>query len=456
MKKDSPAKWSGQLWNQISREDLAVEREQCADEGRDIASLAAELDALLVADLKDPDAQERACALLDRTREAPALPGYPFREPSDLPGIRAERPAAVRLPGGMPDGKAFLDKALGAWQGRASGCLLGAAVEGRRAWQIEKYLMHQDRWPLSDYFSNKADPDVARECGFSFTRAVFKETITAMVEDDDTNYTVLALALLTAKGGSFTPDDMAHFWLENLPYTHVCTAERSAYRNFIDCIAPPDSALWRNPYREWIGAQIRADLFGYVCPADPERAAEYAWRDACISHVKNGIYGEMWAAAMLAAAFACDDLTEVIRAGLAQVPAACRLSKAVDRMIGLHESGADYTAAVKDIRERWDETNQHHWCHTISNAEIVVLALLWGGKDFERTVCGAVMPGFDTDCNAATAGSVLGAILGARKLPGKWIKPMRDTLFTGMAGYNKVSLTQMARETVALAGKLGK
>jgi ADP-ribosylglycohydrolase len=451
----TPRQWTEQLWNHLSPDDLAVERAQCADEGLDIGPLGAELEGLKSADMKDAEVQARARELLHRTLRAPTLAGYPFREPSDLPGIRAERPAPVALPAAAT-GKTFLDKALGAWQGRSSGCLLGAAVEGRRSWQIEKYLVHQDRWPLSDYFSSKADPDVAKECGFTYKRAVFKETITAMVEDDDTNYTVLALALLKAKGAGFTPDDMAHCWLDYLPYTHLCTAERVAYRNFIENVAPPDSASWLNPYREWIGAQIRGDLFGYVCPGEPERAAEYAWRDACISHVKNGIYGEMWAAAMIAAAFASDDMETVIRAGLAQVPAASRLAKAVLHMIDLHKSGADYQAAVKDIHTRWDETSSHHWCHTISNAEIVALALLWGAKDFERTVCGAVMPGFDTDCNAATAGSVLGAMLGARKLPGKWIKPMRDTLLTGVAGYMKVSLTQVARETVELSAALRK
>jgi ADP-ribosylglycohydrolase len=452
MSQQFPRKWTNQLWNQVSRQDLAIERAQCVEEGRDISSIQTELDALESADFADPTVQARACALLDRGQELPMARGYVYREPSDLESIRAERPTPVQLPEVRLDDAALLGKALGGWQGRASGCLLGAAVEGRRSWQIERYLKSQGRWPLTDYFSSKSDPIVAKECGFGFGRAVWKESILAMVEDDDTNYTVLGLRLLQSHGSAFTPDDVARSWLENLPYTHVCTAERVAYRNFIQCIAPPDSSRWRNPYREWIGAQIRADAFGYASPARPGQAAELAWRDACISHVKNGIYGEMWVAAMLAAAYASDDLRTVIRAGLAQVPARSRLTEAVERLLALHAAGADQGAALAHLRSRWSEDDPHHWCHTISNAEIVAIALLWGNMDFGATICAAVTPGFDTDCNAATAGSVLGVMLGAAALPSAWIAPMHDTLLTGVAGFHRVSLTEMARATVAAIG----
>ena len=58
-----------------------------------------------------------------------------------------------------------------------------------------------------------------------------------------------------------------------------------------------------NPYREWVGAQLRADVWGWTAPSDPLRAAEMAYRDASISHVKNGIYGALFVAGAVAAAF---------------------------------------------------------------------------------------------------------------------------------------------------------
>jgi hypothetical protein len=257
---------------------------------------------------------------------------------------------------------------------------------------------------------------------------------------------------------------VAHLWLRNLPLLHTCTAERVAYRNLTALIPPPNpdgtvdgrfsSATFRNPYREWIGAQIRADFFGYVNPGDTQAAAEFAWRDACISHIRNGIYGEMWVAAMLAAAYVVRDNVEtVIRAGMAEIPAASRLHHDLSEVLGWRSAGVGYEEAVDRIHGRWDQHRGHHWCHTNSNAQIVAVALLWGGMDYASTVCKAVMPGFDTDCNGATAGSVLGLMLGARNLPSDWTGPMRDTLETGVAGYYSVRLSAMAEKTVELIGR---
>jgi ADP-ribosylglycohydrolase len=441
-----------QPWLLYSREDLLIERQQAAEEGRDLASITAEFDAIAAL----PPGTEVPCAqaeaLLDRVQALPMAAGYLYHEPSDLPGIRAARPAPVPLPAKTLSADVLRDKALGAWQGRAAGCLLGKPVEGCRAGQIEQYLKTQGRWPLDRYFARAgASPELTEACGLARRGdALFEEGITCMVEDDDTNYTVTGLALLQQSGRDFTPVDVARFWLMNIPLLHVCTAERIAYRNLTLGIAPPESAVYGNVYREWIGAQIRADFFGYCNPGDPETAADYAWRDAAISHVKNGIYGEMWVAAMLAAAYVSTSITQVIRAGLAQIPADCRLAAAIARLLDLHAAGLSYENAIAGLRERWDENNPHHWCHTISNAEIVAIALLWGGGDVTRTLGYSVMPGFDTDCNGATCGSILGVLLGAARLPAAWVAPLQDTLLTGVAGYHRVALTQLAEETVAL------
>ena len=271
-----------------------------------------------------------------------------------------------------------------------------------------------------------------------------------MPEDDDTNYTVTALAIFDKYGPGFAPDDVGRFWLDNIPLTHTCTAERVAYRNLVDLVTPPVTATRRNPAREWIGAQIRADFWGYVAAGRPERAAEYAWRDAALSHVKNGIYGEMFMAACIAAARVLDCPEAIVRAGLSEIPAECRLAEDVQQVLAWHSAETPWEAMVEKIHARWDETFSHHWCHTNSNAMICVAALVTSGDDFAKAICRAVQPAFDTDCNGATVGSIVGMMLGAKRLPATWIDPLNDRLDTGVAGYHRVSIEGMAEKTLEL------
>lgn len=430
----------------FTREDLQVEKEQLIDEGRDITSISEELDELMNLDVAaEPALQDRVCQLMDKAQELPLKENYPYREPSDLEGIRKERPQGVRHYDFEINDQVLYDKVLGAWLGRCSGCLLGKPVEGWRSPRMWGYLKDLNRYPLKDYFISDVPQEIAEKYNINERRS-FIDQVDHMPEDDDTNYTVTGLAIIKRSGMDFTPRDVANFWLGSIPVFHTYTAERIAYRNFCMSVFPPRSASFRNPNREWIGAQIRADFFGYVAMGHPELAAELAWRDSSISHVKNGIYGEMWVAAMLAAAAVENDIKKIIQTGLSEIPAKSRLSEAIHEVMGWYDQGVDFEDAISRIHSRWDENKGHHWCHTISNAQIVALGLLWGEYDFEKSICRAVQACFDTDCNGATVGSIVGMVLGAKNLPEKWIKPLNNTLDTGIAGYNRVKIDEVAKE----------
>ena len=281
-----------------------------------------------------------------------------------------------------------------------------------------------------------------------------RDKLDCAVEDDDINYTIAGFDIVRKYGPDFRPVDVAEYWCANLPLLAMCTAERVAYRNFTMSILPPESATYRNPYREWIGAQIRADSFGYLNPGNPARAAEWAWRDASVSHVKNGIYGEMWVAAMLAAAYVVDDFAEIIRIGLSYVPMKSRFREGLDAILEAHKDGATYDDAVGMVHSQWDEASSHGWCHTISNAQLVAIALLWGENDYGLTITRAVMPGFDTDCNAATAGSVWGVVKGVDLIPSHWSEPFDDTMRSHLLNWRKAKISDVAKQMAGLVAEL--
>ncbi|MBR7094940.1 MAG: ADP-ribosylglycohydrolase family protein, partial [Clostridia bacterium] len=157
--------------------------------------------------------------------------------------------------------------------------------------------------------------------------------------------------------------------------------------------------------------------------------------------------------AMIAAAAVTSDIREIIEAGLGQIPANCRLTEGIRDILGMYERGESEEACFAHIHEVWDEYSSHGWCHTISNAMIVTAALLYGKGDYGRSICMAVETGFDTDCNGATVGSVLGMRGGMRAIPEVWTAPINDTLKTTIFGYESVSITEMAKKTFDTAVK---
>ncbi|MCK4300841.1 MAG: ADP-ribosylglycohydrolase family protein, partial [Planctomycetes bacterium] len=369
-----------------------------------------------LARLADPKAKQNPRALARLYEDVKALgrpKNFPYQEPSELGAIRRLRPRARRTYEVRLSRRRLQDRILGAWLGRCAGCMVGKPVEGRRREQIQRLLESAGAYPLDGYFP-------APKGKFDFFRApksLLRGGIKLAARDDDTDYTVLGLHILETYGTRFTTHNVAREWLLHFPYHMVYTAERVAYRNLINDIQPPDSATYDNPYREWIGAQIRADAWGYVCPGRPAKAAELAFRDAALSHVANGIYGEMFVAAMLAGAFVAEDLEQVVDIGLAEVPRTSRLYEAVSQTVEWCRENDDWEVTCDRILAAY---GHYHGVHTINNACLVVMGLLHSEGDFGRAVGIAVMGGLDTDCNGATAGSVMGAWLGAAALPARW------------------------------------
>ncbi|MEJ7795048.1 MAG: ADP-ribosylglycohydrolase family protein [Nocardioides sp.] len=393
-----------------------------------------------------------AVELLDELDARPADPLLREREPDDLEALEALR---AHQPGTKQAGDDLGDRLLGAWSGRAAGCLLGKPVEKIPRQGIREILQSQGRWPLDDWFTAVGLPDdVAARWPWNRRSAPtsLAENIDGMPEDDDLNFAMLALDLLERHGPAFTTDDVADTWLANLPGGRVFTAERVAYRNLLLGRSAPFTATRHNPFREWIGAQIRSDVYGWVLPGDPAAAARLAWTDARLSHVRNGVYGAMFVSAMCAQAVVSDDVDEVVEAGLGVVPPRSRYAEAIGFGVELGRSVLPTEEALDQLHERYGRL---HWVHVLNNAALTAYALTAGDGDFQRTVCTAVMGGWDTDSVGATVGSVCGALAGASRLPERWTAPLGNRVASSLPGFDGIGLDALAGRTRALARNAG-
>jgi ADP-ribosylglycohydrolase len=338
-----------------------------------------------------------------------------------------------------------------AWQGRVSGCMLGKPVEvlsfqqGRDG--LEAYLRSAGALPLRDYVP-LIDGTVVAELATNCCR----DHIVRAEPDDDINYTLIALILLEEHGTEFTIADVGRAWLRMLPAGATWTAERAAYKTLLNNMADEfvngaeagfDLGLCSdNDYNEWIGAQIRADMYGWVCPGRPALAAELASRDASLSHRGEGVYGAAFIASLGAAIPAVDNLDAAIAHALECIPADCKAASAVH----FGQAIAGQPDAVDQLHDRYASTSP---VHTLNNLALVVWALCSYDGDFGAAIGDAVTAGWDTDCNGATVGGLLGLM--NKPIPRAWTDPWNGRVGLSLAGFDELSVKQLVDRTVKVA-----
>lgn len=417
------------------------ELDQAEETGRDVAALRARLAALR------PGDDAALLALYNETLDLPVPADWPHFEASDLVTISAALPD----PSPVTEPDRLEDRIAGAWTGRVIGNMMGKPFEiGPTRASIRAYLEPLGRYPLTGYvpFADGADRGQLGMWGFE---QVTEGRVDGAIRDDDVDYTVLGLHLIETYGADYTTHDVAYEWLSRFPAYQVYTAERNAYQNLVREVPLDEVGEYHNPYREWIGALIRGDIFGLIYPGRSRAAALAAHADAHISHRANGIYGEMWAAALIASAFTAATPGASIDASLEHVPPASRLAVEIRAVRRAHAGGATWESALDDVAARNPGMS---WVHTINNAGALTAAILWGEGDFARTAGLAVTAGLDTDSIGATAGAWAGAFGGLGSIPARLSDPLHDDYRSGVFGIGDVRISDLAARTATLARRL--
>ncbi|MCL2462550.1 MAG: ADP-ribosylglycohydrolase family protein [Defluviitaleaceae bacterium] len=380
---------------------------------------------------------------LDAVKRLETEASHSEEEPDDYEAILKLRKGGNVPAKTIPD---LRERMAGAVMGRFAGCTLGIPVEGWSVADMKQLAEYNGmEYPPKDYWTY-VDRLWCKQYGADGRGKYTRGGMDGVSVDDDITYTILGLLIIERYGFGFTTDDVGEIWKEILPY--ACTAEDAALRNLKAGAAAGEAALIDNPYRQWIGADIRSDGFAFAAAGDPALAAAMGYQDAYLSHRRNGIYGEMFFAAAEAAAFTVDDPIEAVRIALREIPATCALYKDIEWALETGPSIADYEAARRAVDERFAGM---HPVHTNNNACLVVFGLFLGKGDFTETISNVVAMGMDNDCTGATAGSIIGAVVGRGGIAPHWTAKFNDKVRTYLIGYPELSIEDVVSRFVRLA-----
>ncbi len=406
----------------------------------------------------DPSIWKNAYETLIKVRNTSLREDYPYVEPNDFEGIMnnaSDAPTLIPL-----SDEEYKERLSGAFFGRCAAVILGKPLEmGMNRIQIKEYLESVDEYPLNDFvssYSEKLDKRLREDCIYST-----KGNVQFAQPDDDINYTLLGLHLRECHMDGFTKYDVGLNWLNNIAYHWCWCASRQAYYNMVslddtkDINAQIDEIPYKlNPWRECIDGQIRTDMWGYIHPGDIYNAAKEAHTDCSFSLTKNGIYGGMFVAGALAGALSKGpSVDKIIKSGLASIPKKSRLHETVTDVCTWWNNSKDWVEVCDRIYEKYGHLP---FAATLNNMAMVTLGILAGELDYTKSITIATMCGIDTDCNAGTVGSIIGAAVGLKGIEKRWYEPLNNTIKSTVASFGECKITDIINRICYVKNRINK
>ncbi|NLV73424.1 MAG: ADP-ribosylglycohydrolase family protein [Chloroflexi bacterium] len=286
-----------------------------------------------------------------------------------------------------------------------------------------------------------------------------------ILPDDDISGTFTFVRALQDYGypAEITSQQVAQTWLNYLVENKSVlwwggmgrSTEHTAYLRLRAGIQAPESgsiALNGPVVAEQIGAQIFIDAWGLAAPGDPARAAQLAYLAARVSHDGEAVYGAQVIAAMVAAAFNERDMGRLLDIGLAQIPEDCLIARLIADIRAWHAANPDWHATRALIESHYGYDRYGGGCHIIPNHALVIMALLYGAESFQRALMIVNTSGWDTDCNSANVGCLMGVRLGLEGINAEvdFRTPVADRIYIPTADGGRV-VTDAVREAVEVA-----
>lgn len=221
---------------------------------------------------------------------------------------------------------------------------------------------------------------------------------------------------------------------------NLWAANRAARFAWLDGFQRGEPTSWKvNPTYNDIDFQIEADYAGLMAPAMPNVAVKFAEAAGRAINSNDGLYCGAYVAAMYSLAFESDDMKFVASEALKALPAGSRIRKMMSDIIEWHrQDPSDWKAAWRKFEDKYVKKHDENFgschIHAPNNCAYILLGLLYGNGDFEKTIDISTRCGLDSDCNPASSGGILATAMGYSKIPAKFRKPLEaceDKLFMG-------------------------
>ncbi|MBR4888052.1 MAG: ADP-ribosylglycohydrolase family protein [Clostridia bacterium] len=269
-----------------------------------------------------------------------------------------------------------------------------------------------------------------------------------VLPNDDLDLQLVWLNAAEKYGKNLTAEQLGEYWIS---YVVAEWSEYGAGQNNLRYgLLPPISGWYNNHNKDSCGCFIRSELWACLAPGHPEIAVKYAREDAICDHAHEGMYGEIFCAALQSAAFVENDREKLMAAALSYIPADCAIAKVAATAKECYESGMDWKEARKVMLQRFpgsfgllSNTSPTGFpappkeddipagplgYDAPSNIGIMLIGWYYGEGDFSKSICIAAGCCEDGDCTAGTLGAVLGIMYGTSIIEDKWLQPIGDEI----------------------------
>ncbi len=282
-----------------------------------------------------------------------------------------------------------------------------------------------------------------------------------ILTDDDVTGTFTFLRALPDYGNSrdLTPAQIGQAWLNYIIEGRTIlwwgglgnSTEHTAFLRLKDGIEAPRSGSMEingKVVAEQIGAQIFIDGWAMVAPGDPELAADLARRAASVSHDGEAIYGAQVLAAMEAQAFVESDIGKLIDVGVSFIPEDSVIYRMIVDLREWRGKEPDWRKAFALLAADYGYDKYGGNCHIVPNHGLILLSLLYGDDDFQKTLMIVNTCGWDTDCNSGNVGCLMGIKNGLAGIDAgpDWRGPVADRLYLPAADGGR-AITDAVAET---------